>query len=139
MPHDETHPRHHHDERAARAAGLRQEIAWTHPEAGPAAPIDIEESDDEVIVRVDLPGVDEQDLVVSCDGIDLTVRGERKPRELGHVYHRERLFGPFERTLTFKHAVDQARMHATYRAGVLEIRLPRAMARAAAVKVERGS
>jgi HSP20 family protein len=133
MPHDPSH----HDHRFTSAvAGLNQEIAWMHPDAEPPAPLDIEERDDALVVQIDLPGVSERELTVSCDGRDLTVRGERRAREQGHVYHRERLFGPFERTVTLKCAVDETAMRASYRAGVLEIHLPRAKTCTAPIKVE---
>ncbi len=133
MPHD---PAHHH--RTANAvAGLHQEIAWTHPEAAPHVAIDIEERDGELVVHVDLPGVHDQDVTVTCDGRDLSIRGVRTAEEVGHVYHRERLFGTFERTVTLKHAVDETAMRASYRGGVLEIRLPRAKAQTATTNTER--
>ncbi len=113
-------------------AALHQELAWNG--APLVAELDVAEGDDAYRVLVDLPGVAEKDIEVQCDGITLTIAGERKPPERGHLYHRERRFGPFSRTIALKSAVDETAMQASYRDGVLEVRLPRAKVQTAPVK-----
>lgn len=90
--------------------------------------LDISETDDAVLVHVELPGVDAKDLEISVAGDVLTIRGEKKDEKerTGHNYHRvERRYGAFTRTLTLPAAVDADQVTARTHAGVLEIRLPK--------------
>ncbi len=91
----------------------------------PAA--DIEESQDGFVVRLDLPGVTQQDVKVHLLGDTLTVRGERTLDRKDRTLHRvERQHGTFERTFTLAVPVRPDQVKATFRDGVLEIRIPKA-------------
>jgi HSP20 family protein len=91
--------------------------------------VDMHETKDEVVLRVELPGVSEKDVAVSITGDLLTIRGERrwddqaKDHKLLHV---ERVYGQFERMIQLPMAVQSDKVKATYRDGVLEIKLPKA-------------
>jgi HSP20 family protein len=91
--------------------------------------VDIEETAEEFVVRADLPGVPQKDVKVSLMGDTLTVRGERKyeTHENESTVHRvERVYGTFERSFTLGAPVRNDKVKATYRDGVLEIRVPKA-------------
>ena len=90
--------------------------------------LDVSETDDEILVKADLPGVDEKDLSVSLSGTNLLIKGEKKEEkeEKGKHFHRiERSFGSFQRTIALPVAVDSSRIKAEYNKGVLEIHLPK--------------
>jgi HSP20 family protein len=93
------------------------------------APVaDLYETKDDLVVSLELPGVREKDVMVSITGDLVTVRGERKfDREIkNESYHRlERAFGKFERNLQLPMPVQADKVKATYRDGMLEIKLPK--------------
>ena len=109
-------------------------IAWT-----PA--IDVQETDAEYLIKADLPEIARNDVKVGIDDGVLTVEGERKQEkeEKGKKFHRvERSYGSFMRTFALPENVDDARLTAEYKDGVLHVRLPkteRAKPKAIAVKV----
>jgi HSP20 family protein len=91
--------------------------------------VDMQETKDDVVLSFDIPGVTEKDVQVTIMGDLLTVRGERKfEREQSeNSYHRvERLYGRFERTVQLPMMVQMDKVKASYRDGVLEVRLPKA-------------
>lgn len=80
-----------------------------------------------MIVRVDLPGVDSNDVEVSVTGDDLTIRGVRKASEerKGRDFiHREVAYGSFERSLTLPKGIKTEDIRASYQNGVLELTIP---------------
>lgn len=89
---------------------------------------DMYETKDDVVVTFELPGVREKDVSVSITGDMLTVKGERglerDAKEEGY-YRRERVYGKFERSMPVPIPVQADKVKATYREGVLEIRLPK--------------
>lgn len=101
--------------------------------------LDIAETDDEVVVRVELPGVDAKDLDVTVTGDMLTLTGEKKSQteQKGENYfHSERRFGSFRRTVRLPTGVDRDSVAASYANGVLTIRMKKQeSAKAKKVKV----
>jgi HSP20 family protein len=94
-----------------------------------APPADMGETPDELIVYVDLPGLSEKDIRVAITGDLLMIQGERplrEPNQEASPYRRERWFGKFERTFALPIPVEAGRIRATYRDGVLIVRLPKA-------------
>jgi HSP20 family protein len=93
------------------------------------APVsDAFETDREIVLLVDVPGVARGDVTVEIDGGTLVVRGERHvPEGLAEVETRrlERAYGPFSRSFDLPPAVDEARIKAEHRDGVLAVRLPK--------------
>jgi HSP20 family protein len=97
--------------------------SWT-----PAA--DIYESDNELTMNLDLPGIDPNKVDIRVANNILTIRGERQFEEKQkEKFHRvERSYGPFARSFTLSTSVDPDKIRATYKAGVLSITLPKAEA-----------
>ena len=94
-------------------------------------PVDIYESEGELTVNLDLPGVDPDNVEVSVENNVLTIRGERRFEEKQDKenYHRvERSYGSFARSFTLSTRVDADKIRANYNAGVLTITLPKAEA-----------
>ncbi|HXG02402.1 MAG TPA: Hsp20/alpha crystallin family protein [Candidatus Binatia bacterium] len=90
---------------------------------------DMWETRDDLYVAFEVPGVREKDVSVSITGDLLTVKGERKwDKEIKEdSFHRlERVYGRFERAIPLPVPVQADKVKATYRDGVLEIRLPKA-------------
>jgi HSP20 family protein len=97
------------------------EGAWT-----PA--IDVHDSRDNLVVRADLPGLKKDDIEVSIQDETLIIRGEKREeseRKEKGVVRTERLYGSFHRAVTLPVAVDENRVKAQYKNGVLELTLPK--------------
>ena len=81
-----------------------------------------------VIIRIEVPGVREDDLNVSIQSNLLAVRGVKRS-ERGHEHRRyslmERAFGTFERTIPIPRQIDRDKAEVTYRDGVLTVILPK--------------
>ena len=96
--------------------------------------VDISEDDKAITVKADLPGIKKEDISVALhDGV-LSIRGERKSEveKKEKNYHRvERSAGVFERHLTLNVPVDESKISANYKDGVLEVALPKVPAAAA--------
>lgn len=104
----------------APASGMMERV-W-------APSVDMCENKDEVIVAVDLPGVTEKDIHLSITGDVLTIQGERRwTGETGDAsyYRQERWFGKFERALSLPIPVEAGQVKATFRDGVLTVKLPK--------------
>ncbi len=89
---------------------------------------DISETKKEYLVKAELPDVDKEDVHVSvCDGT-LTIEGERKHsnEEEGETYHRvESFYGKFSRSFTLPGNVDESKIKADSKKGVLRVHLPK--------------
>ena len=99
------------------AAGLD---AWT-----PVA--DVHEARDTLRLCLELPGFEQSEIDLKVDGDHLIVEGERRMDADGNhgQFHRvERAYGKFSRRFPLPSRFDRDRIQATYRCGVLEIRLP---------------
>ena len=92
-----------------------------------APPVDVAEEKDHILVKVEVPGVDEKDLKVNFEDGLLTVRGERPfERKDDRNYHRiERTYGSFVRTFSLPRSVDAGKIAASYVNGILEIEIPK--------------
>lgn len=100
--------------------------------------VDMMDRPDEIVVRADLPGLEQKDLEVHVDQGVLTIRGERKEeqeRKEDEYYCCERWAGSFARHLTLPAGVDTERIRATFKNGILEVHLPKSKA-AAGKKIE---
>ena len=92
-----------------------------------APPVDVAEDQNHILVKVEVPGMEEKDLRVNFEDGLLTVSGERQfERKDDQNYHRiERAYGSFVRTFSLPRSVDAAAITASYRNGVLEISIPK--------------
>ena len=98
-------------------------------EAALTPAFDISETDDKIIIRADLPGVDVKDLDISVANNILTVKGEKRQEreEKGESYHRiERRFGSFARSIALPAEVKAEEIDAYYKDGVLRLEIPKA-------------
>ena len=75
-------------------------------------------------VRLALPGVEPKDVHIEVAGNALTVKGERRYEGKAEPYLTEITYGRFERTLQLPDSIDGEKVAATYRNGLLELRLP---------------
>lgn len=90
--------------------------------------VDVWETDDELVLSFDLPGIPEDKVSVELDDNVLTVSGERERTQehSGDRFYRfERRFGTFSRSVTLPAGVNEESIKADYRDGVLEIRVPK--------------
>jgi HSP20 family protein len=117
-----------------RPIGFVESLKWKPP-------TDVYETDDAVVVHMDIAGMRSGDFLVElADGI-LTIAGERLARREGkrHYHAMEIQIGPFERRLRLPAPVDPDSVHASYEAGFLEVRFRKLPARDSgthSVKVE---
>jgi HSP20 family protein len=88
-------------------------------------PVDIFETSESIVIRVEVPGIEQQALDVEIKENTLIVQGDRKFEEAeGRNYHRvERAYGTFRRVFSLPMLVRQDHIHAVLRHGVLEITL----------------
>jgi len=96
-------------------------------------PADVYETDEAVVVVLEVAGIRDREVELSLDGRSLVVRGEREMPQgpQGRVYYQmEVCYGPFQRELTLPTDVDPDGVQVTYRDGFLEIRLPKVRRRA---------
>ena len=96
---------------------------------GLALKVDLSETDREVVVQVDLPGLEEKDVQVTLDRNALVVSGEKKSEHetKDRQYHRvERSYGSFRRVVPLPAEVDETKSDAVYKNGVLTVRLNKA-------------
>jgi HSP20 family protein len=90
--------------------------------------MDLVETKDDFVLRVDLPGLSEQDVNIELEDNVLTVSGERKAEheERKEGYYRvERASGSFSRSLTLPEGVNAEAVKASFDRGVLEVRIPK--------------
>lgn len=109
--------------------------------AGPWTPnVDIAETQDELVLTADVPGVDLKDIDIQFENGTLTIKGERKldTTQTEEGYHRrERTFGSFVRCFALPDSVDPEKVKAAYDNGVLTIRMPKKeLAKPRAIKIE---
>jgi HSP20 family protein len=91
-----------------------------------APPVDIYEDEHNIIVKIEVPGIDEKDIDVRIENNTLTVHGERKfeKEEKEENFRRvERQYGGFTRSFTLPSSVDPGQVSADYDKGVLKINL----------------
>jgi HSP20 family protein len=103
--------------------------------------VDVYEDDKKVMLKLEVPGIEQKDLDVSVENNTLTVKGERKfeKEEKEENFHRiERRYGSFYRAFTLPSTVDTDSIAASYNAGVLKLELkkkPEAQPKQIEVKV----
>lgn len=110
------------DETISKARGTGEEMGrsgW-HP------PVDIYETDEQIILKAELPGIKKKDIEIEINDDILVLKGESRFEKnvQEENYHRmERSYGPFQRIFTLPYIVDKGSINAKYNQGVLEITL----------------
>lgn len=98
-------------------------------EMGTWAPaVDIYETEQELVLKVDLPEVDQQEIDIRIEKNMLTIRGERKfHNEVSqdNYLRVERAYGPFSRSFSLPNTINTEAIKADYQNGVLSIRMPK--------------
>ncbi len=89
-------------------------------------PVDIVECEDEIIIKVGLPGIRPGQLRVKLDGSIITISGKREPETEGQTFQRiERQYGTFTRSFTLPESTIRDEVKADYRNGLLRVHLPK--------------
>lgn len=99
---------------------------WMKPNLAP--PLNVMETDQAIEVQTDMPGMKPADIDIQVRGSMLTIRGERKEEkeEKGKTFHRvERRHGTFHRTVTLPCPVQEDKIEAQYKDGVVTVTLPK--------------
>ena|SRR3990167_4744471 len=90
--------------------------------------VDIFETDGDIVVKAELPGMERKDIALHLENNVLTLRGERRfeKETKEENYHRvERAYGGFSRSFSIPATVDEEKIRADYKDGVLKIVLPK--------------
>jgi HSP20 family protein len=101
--------------------------------------VDIYETKKEVVVRAELPGLSAKDVDITLTENTLTIKGEKKVSDevKGENYYRvESAYGAFQRTIPLPVPVRNEKVKASFKDGVLEIRLPKVEEKAKGIKIK---
>jgi HSP20 family protein len=104
-------------------------VGWENGEA--FLPLDVYETDDELVVKASLPGIKPEDVDVSITGDTLSIKGEYKAEEeekKRNYYRQEHRFGSFHRAITLPTKVESDKTEAVFEHGVLTLTMPKAEA-----------
>ncbi|MBN1255070.1 MAG: Hsp20/alpha crystallin family protein [Deltaproteobacteria bacterium] len=91
-------------------------------------PVDIMEKGEEIVLKMEIPEVDQKSIDIKMEGTVLTIKGERQLEEgtKREDYHRlERPYGTFSRSFSLPNTVDQEKIKASHDDGILRITLPK--------------
>lgn len=90
--------------------------------------VDMEEKDNEIVVTAELPGMDKKGIKVDVTADSISIKAEKreekeKEEKKKNYYYKERTYGGFYRSMSLPAEIDPASVKATYRDGVLEIKM----------------
>jgi len=109
--------------------GASDESAWFSGAWTP--PVDIYETDEALVMKAELPGFSKDDISIELKENTLVIKGERKREDEvkeGNYHRMERSYGAFQRAFMLPMTVDQEKVKAAYKDGILELRLPKVQA-----------
>ena len=109
--------------------GASDESAWISGAWTP--PVDIYETDEALVMKAELPGFSKDDISIELKENTLVIKGERKHEDEvkeGNYHRMERSYGAFQRAFMLPMTVDQEKVKASYKDGILELRLPKVQA-----------
>ncbi len=99
---------------------------WSEREVWP--PLDISEDENNIMVKAEVPGCRAEDIDISVQGNILSISGEKRQekqeQEKGYFYA-ERSYGTFRRDLTLPSEVESSKIDASYKDGILSIKMPK--------------
>ena len=128
-------------DRYTKAVGWPQRGGQESMTTGDWSPrVDISETDKEFVIKAEIPDVKKDDVKVTVDSGVLTLQGERKQEkeEKGKKFHRvERYYGSFTRSFTLPDNVDESKVKASFKDGMLNLQIPKtAEAKPKAIEVK---
>jgi HSP20 family protein len=97
-------------------------------ESGRGVSVDVYESNGDLVVQAELPGLKSEDVDISLSDNRLTIKGEFQTKdagERGNVHFQERRYGKFERSFVLPTGVDTDAIEAEFEDGVLKVTLPK--------------
>jgi HSP20 family protein len=109
--------------------GANDESSWFSVAWSP--PVDIFETDEALVMKAELPGFSKDDISIELKDNSLVIKGERKHDDEvkeGNYHRTERAYGAFQRSFLLPTTVDQEKVKASYKDGILELRLPKVQA-----------
>src|SRR5579863_9134166 len=111
---------------------LTNRLDWFRDDGEPSffPPLNVWEEGETIRVEAEVPGVRIEDVEVSFENAELTIKGEKKfeRRENAPLHRRERLYGTFSRTLNFPWEIVADKVSAELKDGILTVSLPKAEA-----------
>ena len=129
---DEDHQFGEDDDLAVDEQEYQEEETWEEPDAGPQQdgelPVDMYQTDEQIVIRALVAGVSPNDLEISITRDMVTIRGVREEYQEAHddgYFHRELFWGSFSRTLLLPEEVAIDEAEAQEKHGMLEIKLPK--------------
>ena len=93
-----------------------------------APSLDVTETDKEIAISVELPGMEPDDINISIERNTLTISGEKqvdKEEKDKRYYRHERAYGSFYRSIPLPEEVDEDKIDAIFKSGVLQVKLPK--------------
>lgn len=93
--------------------------------------VDLFEEKDEIVAKVELPGVGKEEIEVNVREHSLTIKGEKKRKEEvkeENYYRSERSYGAFVRTVELPQEIQVDKARASFKEGLLEVRMPKSEA-----------
>ena len=108
---------------------VRPTRGWLTSEIGLRVPVDMYDSNGELVIQADLPGLKAEDVDVSISNDTLTIKGEyeaEEERDEENVHIQERRYGKFQRAIRLPSNVNAEAAEANFEDGVLRLTLPKA-------------
>ena len=90
--------------------------------------VDVKETDNSFVLTADIPGLTKKDIKVNIDNGKLSISGERTyetDQENDNYHYRERRFGTFDRSFNLPDTVDEEKISASFKIGILNVSLPK--------------
>jgi HSP20 family protein len=106
-----------------------EDSTWHSGAWSPA--VDIYETDEALVMKAELPGFTKDDIYIELKDNTLVIKGERKREDEvkeGNYHRTERMYGAFQRVFMLPTTVDQEKVKAAYKDGILELHLPKVQA-----------
>jgi len=106
--------------------------------------LDVYETEKEINIRAELPGMEEKDIDISLHNNVLTISGKKESEEVEKgksFYRRERSYGAFQRSIELPDEVDETKIEANYDKGILKVTVPKpaeAVSVARRIKIKKG-
>jgi HSP20 family protein len=107
---------------------------------GVAPPVDIYETDTDIVLKAEVPGIEIEDVSIEVEENTLVLKGERKLKkglEEENFHRMERFYGSFQRVFSLPNIVEKDKIKASLRDGLLEIHIPKTReSRSGEVRIE---